>query len=55
MVRLMASTFEAAEPVKWVVIGLLFCISVGIIYAMLPAIKASRLNHFNTSNGVLVA
>jgi putative ABC transport system permease protein len=29
---------------EWAVIGLLFCTAVGVIFGMLPAIKASRLN-----------
>jgi putative ABC transport system permease protein len=29
---------------EWAVIGLLFCSAVGVIFGMLPAIKASRLN-----------
>ena len=40
----MSSSFEAAVPVEWAVIGLLFCTAVGVIFGMLPAIKASRLN-----------
>jgi putative ABC transport system permease protein len=39
-----SSSFEAVVPVEWAVIGLLFCTAVGIIFGMLPAIKASRLN-----------
>lgn len=44
MVKLMSSTFEAVVPMEWAVIGLLFCTAVGVIFGMLPAIKASRLN-----------
>jgi len=45
MVRIgMSTSFEAVVPVEWAVIGLLFCTAVGVIYGMLPAIKASRLN-----------
>jgi putative ABC transport system permease protein len=45
MVKLgMSSSFETAVPVEWAVIGLLFCTAVGILFGMLPAIKASRLN-----------
>ncbi|MDH3430953.1 MAG: ABC transporter permease [Gammaproteobacteria bacterium] len=40
----MSSSFEAVVPVQWAVIGLLFCTAVGVIFGMLPAIKASRLN-----------
>ena len=45
MVKLgMSSAFEATVPVAWAVIGLLFCTAVGILFGMLPAVKASRLN-----------
>ena len=40
----MSSSFEAVVPMEWAVIGLLFCTAVGVIFGMLPAIKASRLN-----------
>ena len=40
----MSSSVDAGVPVQWAVIGLLFCTAVGVIYGMLPAIKASRLN-----------
>ncbi|MGB5512690.1 MAG: ABC transporter permease [Woeseiaceae bacterium] len=40
----MSSSFETEVPLEWAVIGLLFCTVVGVIYGMLPAIKASRLN-----------
>jgi putative ABC transport system permease protein len=40
----MSSAFESAVPVEWAVIGLLFCTVVGVVFGMLPAIKASRLN-----------
>ena len=40
----MSSSFEAVVPVEWGVIGLVFCTAVGVIFGMLPAIKASRLN-----------
>ena len=40
----MSSSFEAVVPMQWAVIGLLFCTAVGVIFGMLPAIKASRLN-----------
>ena len=39
-----SSSFEAVVPVGWAIIGLLFCTAVGVIFGMLPAIKASRLN-----------
>ena len=45
MVKLgMSSSFETVVPMEWAVIGLLFCTAVGVIFGMLPAIKASRLN-----------
>jgi putative ABC transport system permease protein len=45
MVKLgMSSAFEAVVPMEWAIIGLLFCTAVGVIFGMLPAIKASRLN-----------
>jgi putative ABC transport system permease protein len=40
----LSSSFEAVVPVEWGVIGLVFCTAVGVIFGMLPAIKASRLN-----------
>jgi len=40
----MSSSFETEVPIEWAVIGLLFCTVVGVVYGMLPAIKASRLN-----------
>ena len=39
-----SSSFESVVPMQWAVIGLLFCTAVGVIFGMLPAIKASRLN-----------
>ncbi|MGI9221841.1 MAG: ABC transporter permease [Woeseiaceae bacterium] len=40
----MSPTFKAVVPIDWAIIGLLFCTAVGVIFGMLPAIKASRLN-----------
>jgi len=40
----MSPSFEAVVPMQWAVIGLLFCTAVGVIFGMLPAVKASRLN-----------
>ena len=37
------ASFENTVPLEWAVIGLLFCSAVGIIFGMLPAIRASRL------------
>jgi len=36
--------FEATVPMEWAVIGLLFCSAVGIIFGLMPAIKASKLD-----------
>ena len=38
------TTFENSVPAEWAIIGLAFCSTVGIVFGMLPAIKASRLN-----------
>ncbi|HNP36708.1 MAG TPA: ABC transporter permease [Woeseiaceae bacterium] len=40
----MSSSFESAVPVEWAVIGLVFCTVIGVLFGMLPAIRASRLN-----------
>ncbi|MBT8100968.1 MAG: ABC transporter permease [Gammaproteobacteria bacterium] len=40
----MSSSFEAVVPMEWALIGLIFCTAVGVIFGMLPAVKASRLN-----------
>ena len=40
----MSPSFESVVPFEWAVIGLLFCSGVGLLFGMLPAIKASRLN-----------
>ncbi len=39
-----SSSFEGVVPMQWAVIGLLFCSAIGVIFGMLPAVKASRLN-----------
>ena len=39
-----SDTFETTVPVEWAVIGLTFCTVIGVVFGMLPAIKASRLN-----------
>ena len=31
-------------PLEWAVIGLVFCTAVGIVFGLLPAIRASRLH-----------
>ncbi len=45
MIKLgMSSSFESVVPMDWAIIGLLFCTAVGVIFGMLPAVKASRLH-----------
>lgn len=44
IVKQMSSSFESVVPMEWAIIGLLFCTIVGVVFGMLPAIKASRLN-----------
>ena len=39
-----STSFESVLPLQWVVVGLVFCTSIGLIFGMLPAIKASRLH-----------
>jgi putative ABC transport system permease protein len=36
--------FDISVPLEWAVIGLVFCSAVGIIFGLLPAIRASRLH-----------
>ena len=36
--------FEVSVPLDWAVFGVVFCCLIGIVFGMLPAIKASRLN-----------
>jgi putative ABC transport system permease protein len=36
--------FEAKVPIGWAVFGVIFCSLIGIVFGMIPAIKASRLN-----------
>jgi putative ABC transport system permease protein len=43
VVTLFAS-FDVSVPMEWAVIGLVFCSAVGIIFGLLPAIRASRLH-----------
>jgi len=38
------TSFEAKVPLQWAVIGLVFCSTVGIVFGLLPAIRASRLH-----------
>ncbi len=40
----LSESFESTIPLEWAVIGLLFCTAVGVIFGMLPAVKAARLN-----------
>lgn len=40
----MSPAFESVVPLEWAVVGLLFCSAIGLVFGMLPAIKASRLN-----------
>jgi len=36
--------FEARIPIGWAIFGVVFCSLIGVIFGMIPAIKASRLN-----------
>ena len=36
--------FEAKVPIGWAIFGVIFCSLIGIVFGMIPAIKASRLN-----------
>jgi len=36
--------FDVNVPMEWAVIGLVFCSAVGIVFGLLPAIRASRLH-----------
>ncbi|MEI2811246.1 MAG: hypothetical protein V9F00_13910 [Nocardioides sp.] len=38
------TSFEAKVPLQWAVFGLVFCSTVGIVFGLLPAVRASRLN-----------
>jgi putative ABC transport system permease protein len=38
------TSFAVNVPLEWAVIGLVFCSAVGIIFGLLPAIRAARLN-----------
>ena len=40
----MLTGFAPRVPLEWAVIGLLFCSAVGVVFGMLPAIRASRLD-----------
>ena len=36
--------FEAKVPLGWAVFGVVFCSLIGVVFGMIPALKASRLN-----------
>ncbi len=36
--------FEARIPIGWAIFGVVFCSLIGVVFGMIPAIKASRLN-----------
>jgi putative ABC transport system permease protein len=38
------TSFAVSVPLEWAVIGLVFCSGVGIIFGLLPAVRASRLH-----------
>ncbi len=38
------TSFNTSVPLEWAVIGLVFCSAIGIIFGILPAIRASRLH-----------
>ena len=38
------TSFAISVPMEWAVIGLVFCSAIGIIFGLLPAIRASRLH-----------
>jgi putative ABC transport system permease protein len=38
------TSFAVSVPLEWAVIGLVFCSGVGIVFGLLPAIRASRLH-----------
>ena len=40
----MSPNFGSVVPLEWAVVGLLFCTAIGLLFGMLPAVKASRLN-----------
>jgi putative ABC transport system permease protein len=40
----LVTSFDVNVPLEWAVIGLLFCSAVGIVFGLLPAVRASRLN-----------
>lgn len=40
----MLTDFPASIPLEWVIVGLLFCTSIGLIFGFWPAFKASKLD-----------
>src|SRR5467141_750965 len=36
--------FDVSVPMEWAVIGLLFCSAVGVVFGLLPAVRASQLH-----------
>ena len=38
------TSFEARVPLGWAVFGVVFCSLIGVVFGMIPALKASRLN-----------
>jgi putative ABC transport system permease protein len=38
------TAFEANVPLGWAVFGVVFCSVIGVVFGMIPALKASRLN-----------
>jgi len=38
------TSFAVNVPLEWAIIGLVFCSTVGIVFGLVPAIRASRLN-----------
>ncbi|MEO8159964.1 MAG: ABC transporter permease [Arenimonas sp.] len=38
------TSFEARVPLGWAVFGVFFCSLIGVVFGMIPALKASRLN-----------
>ena len=44
VVTLFMRGMQIRVPMEWAVIGLLFCSTVGIVFGLLPAIRAARLH-----------
>jgi putative ABC transport system permease protein len=38
------TAFEAKVPLGWAIFGVVFCSLIGVVFGMIPALKASRLN-----------